>query len=120
MSLFGAERGAGCTVAQIIGERFSAGESKLKVTPGWKARREPVFLSALHLKLQTLYSSTVPQAGASLNGGAESFWQTQSLIPPPGFSINLSYPELNMSRVDVTPCLCWGQTEEEWKGGGGG
>ncbi len=47
-----------CAVAQIIGGGFSAGEGKLKVTPGWKARRDAFFLSALQLKLQTLYSST--------------------------------------------------------------
>lgn len=53
-----------CAVAQIIGGGFSAGEGKLKVTPGWKARHDAVFLSALQLKLQTLYSSTITQERA--------------------------------------------------------
>lgn len=34
MLLFAAGRGELCTVAQIIGGGFSAGEGKLKVTPG--------------------------------------------------------------------------------------
>lgn len=58
MSLFVAGRRAVCAVAQIIGGGFSAGEGKLKVTPGWRARHDAFFLSALQLKLQTLYSST--------------------------------------------------------------
>lgn len=62
MSLFVAGRKEVCAVAQIIGGGFAAGEGKLKVTPGWKARHDAFFLSALQLKLQTLYSSTAAQA----------------------------------------------------------
>lgn len=40
----------------------------------------------------------------------ESLWQTQTLIlTPPSPPINLSYPRLNMSRVDVTLRLCRGR-----------
>lgn len=57
MSLFVAGREAGCALAQIIGGGYSAGEGKLKVTPGWKARHDAFFLSALQLK--TTEPSTV-------------------------------------------------------------
>lgn len=50
-------REALCTVAQIIGGGFSAGEGKLKVTPGWRARRVAHFLSALGPKLRTAAAS---------------------------------------------------------------
>lgn len=58
MSLFVAGREAVCAVAQIIGGGFSAGEGKLKVTPGWEARHDASFLSALQLKNRP---STVPR-----------------------------------------------------------
>lgn len=64
MSLFVAGRKAVCAIAQIIGGGFSAGEGKLKVTPGWKARHDAVFPSALQLKLHILYSSTGAQVRA--------------------------------------------------------
>lgn len=57
MSLFVAGRKAACAVAQIIGGGFAAGESKLKVTPGWNTRHDAFFLSALELKLQALSST---------------------------------------------------------------
>lgn len=57
MLLFAAGRGELCTVAQIIGGGFSAGEGKLKVTPGWRARRAAHFLSALGMKLRTVAAS---------------------------------------------------------------
>ncbi len=110
MSLFVAGRKALCAVAQIIGGGFSAGEGKLKVTPGWKARHDAFFLSALQLKLQTLYSSLRSTSESSLTGAAQSLWQTQTLIPC-SLPINLLYPGLNMSRVDVTLRLCRRQTE---------
>lgn len=50
MPLFAAGREELCTAAQIIGGGFSAGEGKLKVTPGWRARRDAHFLSALGLQ----------------------------------------------------------------------
>lgn len=97
-----------CAVAQIIGGGFSAGEGKPKVTPGWKARHDAFFLSALQLKLQTLYSLLRSTSESSLTGGA--FGRTQTLIPS-SLPINLLYAGLNMSRVDVTLRLCRGQTE---------
>lgn len=57
MPLFAAGRGALCGTAQIMGGGFSAGESKLKVTPGRRARRVARFLSALGLKLPTVTAS---------------------------------------------------------------
>lgn len=53
MPLFAAGREELCTLAQIIGGGFSAGEGQLKATPGWRARRVAHFLSALGLKLRT-------------------------------------------------------------------
>lgn len=50
MSLFVAGRKAVCAVAQIIGRGFSAGEGKLRLTPGRRARRDASFLSAPRLK----------------------------------------------------------------------
>lgn len=67
MSLFVAGRKAVCVVAQIIGGRLSAGEGKLRLTPGRSARHDASFLSALQLKLQTLYSSR--SESSSLTGG---------------------------------------------------
>lgn len=64
-----------CTVAQIIGGGFSAGENKLNVTPGWGSRSEAVFLSALHLKTTDplqFHSNTTE----SFLTGDESLWQT--------------------------------------------
>lgn len=58
LSLFVGGSEGGRAVAQIIGGGFAAGEGKLKVTPGLKARHDAFFLSALQLKLQSLYSST--------------------------------------------------------------
>ena len=98
-----------CAAAQIIGGGFSAGEGKLKVTPGWKARHDAFFLSALLLKTTGPLQFHGCTGESSRTGGA--FWQTQTLIPPPSLSINLLYPGLNMSRVDVTLRLCRGQTE---------
>lgn len=110
MSLFVAGREAVCAVAQIIGGGFSAGEGKLKVTPGWKARHDAFFLSAFQLKTTDPLQFHRSASESSLTGGAESFWQTRTLIPP-SLPINLLYPGLNMSRVDVTLRLCRGQTE---------
>lgn len=102
-----------CSVAQIIGGGFSAGEGKLKVTPGWKARHEAVFLSALHRNTTDRLQFYGNTSESSLTG-EESLWQTQTHNPLPTFlsqPINLSYPGLNMSRVNVTLRLCWGQAE---------
>lgn len=57
MPLFAAGREELCTLAQIIGGGFSAGEGQLKATPGWRARRVAHFLSALGLKLRTVAAS---------------------------------------------------------------
>lgn len=110
MSLFVAGREAVCAVAQIIGGGFSAGEGKLKVTPGWKARHDAFLLSALQLKTTDPLQFHRSTSESSLTGGVESLWQTRTLIPP-SLHINLLYPGLNMSRVDVTLRLCRGQTE---------
>lgn len=124
MSLFVAGRKAVCAIAQIIGGGFSAGEDKLKVTPGWKARHDAVFLSALQLKLQTLYGSTGARVRARWREEHREPLtdpNTDSKPPPPPPPINLSYPRLNMSRVDVTLRLCQRQTESVcvwvWVGG---
>lgn len=103
-----------CALAQIIGGGFSAGEGKLKATPGWGSRHDASFLSALRLKLQT-HCRCRSANESSLSGRARGFWHTQTLTPPPSpaLPINLLYPGLNMSRVDVTLRLCRGQTEEE-------
>lgn len=97
-----------CSVAQIIGGTFSAGVGKLKVTPGWKTRHEAVFLSALHRKTTDRRHFHGNTSESSLTEGEESLWQTQPYTLPtlPVLPINLSYPELNMSRVNVTLRLC--------------
>lgn len=60
-----------CGAAQITGGGCSAGEGKLKVTPGWRARRGARFLSALTLP-------TVPASGA----GARALWLKELSTPP--------------------------------------
>lgn len=100
-----------CAVAQIIGGGFSAGEGKLKVTPGWK--RSAWCLLPFSISAKNYRPSTVPlERKWELPDWrrAESFWQTRTLIPP-SLPINLLYPGLNMSRVDVMLRLCRGQTE---------
>lgn len=110
MSLFVAGRKAVCVVAQIIGGGFSAGEGKPRLTPGWRARHDAFFLSALQLKLQTLYSSRSTSESSPTGGYTEPLADPNA-DSPPSLPINLLYPGLNMSRVDVTLRLCRGQTE---------
>lgn len=104
MPLFAAGRIAPCTAAQIMGGGSSAGGGKLRVTPGWRARRDARFLSALGWSCRPLRRSS----------------RRQNSAPPPPptqphpLPINLSYPGLNMSRADVTLRLCGGQAEQEW------
>ncbi|KAF3702031.1 hypothetical protein EXN66_Car017719 [Channa argus] len=74
-----------------------------------------VFVHGKEAKIGTSAETTDPlqfhrsTSESSLTGGAKSLWQTRTLISSPA-PINLSYPGLNMSRVDVTLRLCRGQT----------
>lgn len=107
MPLFAAGRVALCATAQIMGGGSSAGEGKLKVTPGWRARRDA-----------DRYGFGSTSEGAVTEGAPEG--RTQHRPPPHTHTqphplpINLLYPGLNMSRADVTLRLCGGQAEREW------
>lgn len=97
MPLFAAGRGALCGTAQIMGGGFSAGEGKLKVTPGRRARRDARFLPALGLK-----PPTVTAPGRQAMAVRLEELERQNSTQPHPLSINLLCPGLNMSRC----CVC--------------
>lgn len=118
MPLFAAGRVALCAAAQIMGGGSSAGEGKLKVTPGWRARRGARFLSALGWSCRPLRLLGARAGALWLKELQKAELGTYPHPPPPTephpLPINLSYPGLNMSRADVTLRLCGGQAEQEW------
>lgn len=103
-----------CAVAQIIGGGFSAGEGKLRLTPGRRARRDASFPFSTSARKKTKQQSRSNGFQQEVSGLHRAAGRTRPLLPPTPVlptspsspSINLSYPGLNMSRVDVTLRLC--------------